>query len=127
MLRKLEQYEKTPPYPVENAHNKLPYPEYSNVSGPPPSGQPMNVVISQPGIGINPQQIFCPTCKKTITSETMTKPGSWTYIMCLILCCVGCDLGCCLIPFCVDSCKDVNHTCPECERIVATKEYKPFS
>uniref|UniRef100_A0A0R3T9V9 LITAF domain-containing protein n=1 Tax=Rodentolepis nana TaxID=102285 RepID=A0A0R3T9V9_RODNA len=76
-------------------------------------------LITQPAVGINSQEIYCPACRKTVISETSTKTGAWTWVIC--------DLGCCLIPFCVKSCKDVQHTCPECDRIVATKEYKPFS
>nr|CUU97815.1 hypothetical transcript [Hymenolepis microstoma] len=98
-----------------------------NNAGPPPYGPPIHAVITQPPVGINPQEIYCPTCHRIVVSQTSTKTGTWTWIMCLLLSFVGCDLGCCLIPFCLDSCKDVNHTCPECQRIVATKEYKPFS
>nr|CUU99773.1 hypothetical transcript [Hymenolepis microstoma] len=95
--------------------------------GPPSYGQPSQVVVTQPPVGIQPQEIYCPKCRKSILSETSTKAGNGTWIMCLIISCVGGNLGCCLIPFCKKSCKDVNHTCPECHGIVATKEYKPFS
>ena len=40
-------------------------------------------------------------------------------LLCVVLCLFGLVFGCCLIPFCVDSVKDVIHKCPNCGAVIA--------
>lgn len=90
----------------------------SGMYGPPP-GQ--TTVIVQPSVAIanfsdNPIQLRCPKCNAEIMTSTHYETGTLSWILCLILCFFGFFMGCCLIPFCIDSAKDVVHTCPNCNQ-----------
>ncbi|XP_076450921.1 LITAF domain-containing protein-like [Babylonia areolata] len=107
---------------------------------PPPGYQPgpgvpgqqsssTTVVVSQPGVyGPQPGStamyrevpclIACQHCNATVTTTTAYSVGTATWLSCVIVCFVGFWLGCCLIPFCLDACKDVIHTCPNCRQNV---------
>lgn len=93
---------------------------------PPPPGYAgsSTVVVTQPGF-INarifrevPVPMQCPYCQATITTSTSYEVGTLTWIACFVVFIVGCWLGCCFIPFCVDGCKDVVHSCPNCRQTV---------
>ncbi|KTF92552.1 hypothetical protein cypCar_00014375 [Cyprinus carpio] len=62
----------------------------------------------------------CPFCHQYITTEVTTKAGSAVYIVCLISILFCCIAGCCVIPFCLDRCKDVVHKCPKCRSHIIT-------
>ncbi|XP_048762283.1 LITAF domain-containing protein-like [Ostrea edulis] len=109
-----------------------PPPAYSQPGGvgysqapPPPPGYPgSTVVVTQP-VHMNPYmfrefgvQMQCPHCSATITTSTRYEVGTLTWIACCVVAAVGCWFGCCLIPFCVDGCKDVIHSCPSCNQDV---------
>ncbi|XP_046577318.1 cell death-inducing p53-target protein 1-like isoform X7 [Haliotis rubra] len=132
-----------PAYPVDN--KGVPPPVQYPPPGPPPPGYPAHpgypqqtgqpgytqgqtsttVVVQQPTIAVvqqfreAPVQTQCPHCAAQIVTATHYDNGTFTWVICLILCLVGCDFFCCLIPFCVDGCKDVIHTCPNCKAMVA--------
>ncbi|XP_025081454.1 cell death-inducing p53-target protein 1 homolog isoform X2 [Pomacea canaliculata] len=137
-------YPPPPPGPGYPPDPKMggPAPGYPQGYGQPPYGQPAygqpaygqpafnqsgqtTVVVAQPQLTIvqtfreSPVHTRCPHCQAEILTGTHYETGTFTWIVCLILCLVGCDLGCCLIPFCVDSCKDVVHTCPNCRQQVS--------
>ncbi|XP_055875073.1 cell death-inducing p53-target protein 1-like [Biomphalaria glabrata] len=119
------------------------YPPPGQPGGYPPPGQPyppqagypsqstqshMNtVVVTQPQAPVVVVQTFnavpvrtnCPHCHADIVTATHFESGTFTWVICIILCVVGCDLGCCLIPFCLDGCQDVIHTCPNCRQHIA--------
>ncbi|XP_048762276.1 cell death-inducing p53-target protein 1-like isoform X5 [Ostrea edulis] len=133
-----------PPPPYPGNPTKGPEPGYPPPGQAPPMqgygqpyGQPQQggygqpaqygqttVVVAQPALTMvqqfreTPVHTKCPHCQAEIVTATSYETGTFAWIICLVLCLVGCDLGCCLIPFCVDGCKDVTHTCPNCRQVV---------
>ncbi|CAB1428218.1 unnamed protein product, partial [Pleuronectes platessa] len=64
-----------------------------------------------------PGQMLCPRCQTTVLSQTEYKNGMLTWLICGILGFFLCWF-CCFIPFFVDACKDVEHTCPVCRTVL---------
>ncbi|KAK3766248.1 hypothetical protein RRG08_036886 [Elysia crispata] len=102
----------------------------------PPPGQPQpgyghhphaptTVVVSQPPLTLVqsfhsiPVRCTCPHCRAEIVTATHFESGTFSWVMCVIICLLGCAMGCCLIPFCVEGCQDVIHTCPNCHQHIA--------
>ncbi|XP_062610130.1 LITAF domain-containing protein-like [Saccostrea cucullata] len=101
---------------------------YSNPNPPPPPysavGQTTVVVGQQPLVAVqlfreSPVRVKCQYCSCDVLTGTSYETGTVTWLACAITAFVGCWLGCCLIPFCVDGCKDVIHTCPNCHQVIA--------
>lgn len=116
------------PYP---AGGHQPYPgnqPYPPPGGPGyptgPQGQQTTVVVAPPTIvvqhgmfGSAPMQTTCPSCHASVLTSVSHEVGALTWIIFAVLCLVGCWI-CAFIPFCVDDCKDVTHSCPNCKAVV---------
>jgi lipopolysaccharide-induced tumor necrosis factor-alpha factor len=111
-----------------------PYPEYPPQVYPPQIYPPApNAISTQPSIQNNPsnpsavpepqqsrtrsQYLICPRCNIFVWSRTDLKIGVINWLCCSYLCLIGC-WGCCCLTFYYDSCKDVNHYCPQCNTVL---------
>lgn len=111
-------------YPPPSYQYSQPYPQAPppTQSMPPPVYQPQQttyVVAVQPNQawGLFPQACVCQFCGREVMSAVRSQPGIAAWVSCGILCIVGL-WPCCLYPFCIDSCNDKYHVCPECNRIM---------
>ncbi|KAI8482224.1 hypothetical protein Bbelb_400060 [Branchiostoma belcheri] len=131
----------TPLIQGEETAPTAPPPAYSDIAPPPPppgmaqqnqyGGQytppgsavsygaipqgPTTVILSPPPTNAaSPVHIQCTNCGEQIFTKLTYVTGTTTYLACMAICALGGFLGCCFIPFCVDSLKDVRHTCPSC-------------
>ncbi|XP_075239926.1 lipopolysaccharide-induced tumor necrosis factor-alpha factor-like [Convolutriloba macropyga] len=59
-----------------------------------------------------PMGFYCPSCQRSVWSNTHTEIGIATWLWSALLCFIFCPLF--WIPFVCDPCKDISHTCPIC-------------
>ena len=133
--------EKPPPYPTLTTTYSTPA-DYGMNSQPgsvppppPPAGVATMTTTTTTGhtvVAMQPKRIFsrhpasvvCQHCGVNVVTRPRAEVGTVTWLAAGFLILVGCWLGCCLIPFCIDECKDIYHDCPNCQRTVEV--YKPL-
>ncbi|KAG8228656.1 hypothetical protein J437_LFUL008307 [Ladona fulva] len=64
-------------------------------------------------LGPQPVTLTCPSCGARITSRINYETSTRTHGMCMAMCAFGLWL-CCFLPYLMDSCKNANHYCPNC-------------
>lgn len=108
--------------------------QYPPQGGAPPQyqaqAQPVQYAMQPPTVMVSPQpywphvpvRTICPHCSADVTTGIRKQSGLMTWLSCLGLTCIGCFFGCCLIPFVCDACKDTEHWCPNCSRIIARRD-----
>ncbi|XP_022318236.1 lipopolysaccharide-induced tumor necrosis factor-alpha factor homolog [Crassostrea virginica] len=103
-----------------------PPPSYTGPGQPPPpyGGTTTTVYTHQP-THFNtilfrefPVAMQCQYCHASVTTSTRYESGTLTWVACFVIAFIGLWLGCCLIPFCLDGCKDVIHSCPNCHQML---------
>nr|XP_049704511.1 lipopolysaccharide-induced tumor necrosis factor-alpha factor homolog [Helicoverpa armigera] len=81
---------------------------------------PAGVNVGQgPFIGPKESPMTCPSCQQSITTKVEYKSTMGTHICALMFCMVG-FIPCMIIPYCVKSCRNADHYCPECNAFLGT-------
>ncbi|KAK3826316.1 MAG: LITAF-like zinc ribbon domain-containing protein [Linnemannia elongata] len=113
------------PYPHQHQHHQqvAHSPQAQRHLGPAPVATSPLVLARPPtrieDLKARPGVVVCPCCHHLVLTETSTENGSCTYIGILALCLAGItSCGCCLFPLCMTSCKDIVHSCPNCQEEV---------
>ncbi|XP_056391398.1 lipopolysaccharide-induced tumor necrosis factor-alpha factor homolog isoform X2 [Hyla sarda] len=63
----------------------------------------------------SPSPATCPSCHENVVTRVTFHSGLLTWLLCVAIMFLGLVAGCCLIPFCMNATKDVDHFCPRCE------------
>ncbi|KAL3996081.1 lipopolysaccharide-induced tumor necrosis factor-alpha factor [Sarotherodon galilaeus] len=86
----------------------------------PPRSEPVvsQVVVTQSHLPKDVSgQMKCPHCQTQVVTKTEYKIGILTWLIFAALLFVGC-WPCYVIPFFVNDCKDVEHSCPTCNSVI---------
>ncbi|KAF5399045.1 Lipopolysaccharide-induced tumor necrosis factor-alpha factor [Paragonimus heterotremus] len=70
--------------------------------------------VPKPQFSTTPVTVRCSSCNQITVTELVYKDGGLTWLICGALSLSGLLFGCCLIPFCCNSTRDVQHICPNC-------------
>jgi lipopolysaccharide-induced tumor necrosis factor-alpha factor len=72
-----------------------------------------------PNYGNVPVRTLCPSCRKAVMSQTTYTIGLGTWLIALVLLLLP---PLCILPFFINSLKDVEHTCPNCGNLLGVKK-----
>nr|XP_040041859.1 lipopolysaccharide-induced tumor necrosis factor-alpha factor homolog [Gasterosteus aculeatus aculeatus] len=93
-------------------------PAYQYIQQQPQVVQPVNqVVVVQPNLTDTSRQKMCPNCRNTGMTQLRYINGMLTWLICGVVGIFG-FLPYMCIPSCVNSCKDVEHSCPSCGHVL---------
>jgi lipopolysaccharide-induced tumor necrosis factor-alpha factor len=67
--------------------------------------------------------IQCPQCRQQVVTGVQYESGGGTWLISLGICIFGGIFGCCLIPFCINECKDAVHICPACNNYIGRRNF----
>merc|ERR1719461_1800843 len=113
-------YQQVPQQQVVTQGYTPPNPNQQIIIQPQQQQQP---IMAPPIASRMPQQALCPRCQQLRVTRTTPVAGLGSWLIAGGCCLVGCWAGCCLIPFCVDDLKDVEHRCSQCGTFVGTKKF----
>lgn len=105
-----------PPMPQPEQHHHI---HYVPPQPAPIAQEPVRTVIVTSQVGPDPSMVCCPSCRQTVVSRMEYESSTRTHVAAGLLCLVGCWLCCCL-PYCMDSCRNGNHYCPNCGSYLGT-------
>lgn len=74
-------------------------------------------VVTQPAVGPEPASMRCPHCGQNITTSVTYMNGLLTWLCVIVLFFIFWPIMC--VPCCCAACRDAQHTCPSCNRIIA--------
>jgi lipopolysaccharide-induced tumor necrosis factor-alpha factor len=77
------------------------------------------------GFGRTSTQCVCPHCRATVATNVVQAPGSSAWLFCIGLAFIGL-WPCMCIPFCMDPCQDVTHSCPNCGIVIVRRPSGTF-
>jgi len=123
-----------PPAPPQYSEINTPYGGGGTTAyGMPQQQPPPSVIVQGPTVtvpptrvvyqtnfrfGTQPVEVTCPACNARVLTRIDKSYGPGAFLLSGLCICVGCWLGCCLIPFAMDDCKVIVHSCPNCKAMV---------
>ncbi|KAG5676625.1 hypothetical protein PVAND_006445 [Polypedilum vanderplanki] len=84
----------------------------------PPPQQTVIVINQHIQFSENPVSMICYQCNQQILTKTSYENNVINHMLAGILCFMGLWCGCFLVPYCIDSIKDVKHQCPKCNNFL---------
>ncbi|XP_045492206.1 lipopolysaccharide-induced tumor necrosis factor-alpha factor homolog [Colias croceus] len=82
-------------------------------------GTNMVPVIVTNAMGPNSAIVVCVSCGQHITTRVERMPSVRTHLFALLICLIGC-WPCACLPYCVESCNNADHYCPNCNSYVGS-------
>ncbi|XP_036220774.2 lipopolysaccharide-induced tumor necrosis factor-alpha factor isoform X1 [Bactrocera oleae] len=75
--------------------------------------------IQAPPVGPSAQELTCPRCLQRVRTLVVYEPTHGR--LCMSICALLCICWPCVcVPYCMDSCQNANHYCPNCNAFIGT-------
>ncbi|XP_053962589.1 lipopolysaccharide-induced tumor necrosis factor-alpha factor homolog isoform X2 [Anastrepha ludens] len=113
-----------PPYSQVVPGYYQPPPQNVHVQGAPAAASGPTVIIHTTAPTFNvisnePATITCPSCHAVVRTTVIYQPSLSTHLWALILCLFIC-WPCVCVPYCMNSCQNANHYCPNCNAFIGS-------